>query len=119
MVRQKRVAPRKRRRAPKRGRATSRVKRQPSPSSLKIFDAEIELVWNRLANECRQFTEGFNSESGTRELDIDASSHTILVKYATLGAELLFQLDRSDRHVSCWLNSGCASFGSCIVDQPP
>ena len=43
----------------------------------------------------------------------------LMVRLTTDGAEAFFQLDRTGRHVSVAMTTGCTNFGSCITDQAP
>ena len=84
-----------------------------------MFDQQIDSLWDRLANECRQFAEGFNQEIGAEQLRVESHPAGVMVKLTTDGAEVFFQLDRTERHVSVAMTTGCTSFGSCITDQAP
>ena len=141
MAQQKRrVARRKRRTASQKGRTATRKGRaavqpvraakQNRTASLKarraaekrafeVFDQQIDPLWDRLTNECRQFAEGFNKEIGADQLRVESNPAGLMVRLTNDGAEAFFQLDRSGRHVSVAMTTGCTSFGSCITDQAP
>lgn len=135
VVRKKsRTVPAKRRSAAQKGRtAAQRVRagrRQGRTASLKerqaaekrafdVFDRQIDPLWDRLTNECRQFAEGFNQEMGADQLRVESNPAGLMVRLTTDGAEAFFQLDRTERHVSVAMSTGCTNFGSCITDQAP
>jgi len=85
--------------------------------ALAIFEQQIEPLWKAFAHECLQFAEGFNSEIRAYQLQIESNPDTVVARFAS-GGEVLVQLDRTLRHVACFISSGCTAFGSCIVEQP-
>jgi hypothetical protein len=114
----------KRRPATRKPRATrsatrSKVSKAVEQKAFQLFDQQIDPLWNRLGHECREFADGFNQEIGMRQLHVEGNLDSLLVKFTASGAEVFLQLDRAQKHLSCWLNSGCTSYGSCITDQPP
>lgn len=110
------MAQRKRGTAPRKARTPSRKGRQ---RAFDVFDQQIDPLWDRLTNECRQFAQGFNQEMGAHQLLVESISAGLMVRSTTDGAEAFFQLDRTARHVSVAMTTGCTSFGSCITDQAP
>ena len=84
-----------------------------------VFDQQIDLLWERLTNECRHFAQGFNHEMGAHQLLVESIDAGLMVRLTTDGTEAFFQLDRTGRHVSVVMTTGCTSFGSCITDQAP
>jgi hypothetical protein len=148
MAQQKRIALRKARTAPPKGRSPaqknrataekgrtaarkiqgSRRNRRPALSqrqkaaekrAFDLFDQQIGPMWDRLANDCRQFAEGFNQEMGADQLRVEMNPAGLMVRLTPDGAEAFFQLDRTSRHVSVAMSTGCTNFGSCITDQAP
>lgn len=106
--------------AAKSGRPATRAARQAAEKqALAIFDRQIDPLWNRLTDQCRQFASGFNQEMGADQLHVESNPAGLMVRLPTDGAEAFFQLDRDARHVSVMLSTGCTSFGSCITDQAP
>jgi hypothetical protein len=102
------------------GPAARRQSRQAAQKqALAIFDQQIDPLWNRLTDQCRQFARGFNQEMGADQLHVESNPAGLMVRLPTDGAEAFFQLDRDARHVSVMLSTGCTSFGSCITDQAP
>lgn len=105
---------------PKRGTAR---RKSSTPSAAQrafdLFDQQIDPLWERLANECRHFAQGFNQEMGAHQLLVESIDAGVMVRLTTDGAEAFFQLDRTGRHVSVVMRTGCANFGSCITDQAP
>lgn len=83
------------------------------------FTQQLDRVWGRLASSCQQFADGFNGEMGLEQMRVHAGQTSLQVRFATTDAEVMFQLDRERGHLECWVNSGCSSVGSCIIDQPP
>jgi hypothetical protein len=83
-----------------------------------IFDRQVHPLWDRFAEECRQFARGFNDEIGSHRLHVESSHDIVAVTFAA-GGEVVVQLDRTQRQIACWMRSRCADFGSCIVEQPP
>jgi hypothetical protein len=143
MAQQKRrIAPQKRRTAPRKGRsaaqkgrtaaqkvraarrgqrptASAKERKAAETRAFDVFDQQIDTLWNRLANECRQFAEGFNHEMGADQLRVESHPAGLMVRLTSDGAEAFFQLDRTERHVSVAMSTGCTNFGSCITDQAP
>ena len=105
---------------PKR-RPARRTNRTPSAAqrALDLFDREIDPLWDRLTTGCRHFARGFNQEMGADQLLVESIDAGLLVRLTTDGAEAFFQLDRTARHVSVVMRTGCAHYGSCITDQAP
>ena len=83
-----------------------------------VFDRQVHSVWDRFGQECRQFAEGFNGEIGSHQLHVESNPDAVAVTFA-VGGEVIVQLDRTQRHIACWMRSRCTEFGSCIVEQPP
>ena len=108
------MARQKRGTAPRKGRSPSAALR-----AFDLFDQQIDPLWDRLTNECRQFAQGFNQEMGARQLLVETIAAGLMVRSTTDGAEAFFQLDRTGRHVSVVMRTGCTNFGSCITDQAP
>jgi hypothetical protein len=88
-------------------------------SAFQAFDQQIDPLWDRLANGCRQFAEGFNQEMGADQLHVDNHPAGLIVRMTTDGAEAFFQLDRTERHVTVASTSGCTNFGACTTVQVP
>lgn len=105
---------------PKR-RTARRKSRTPSSAqrAFDLFDQQIDPLWERLTNECRHFAQGFNQEMGAHQLLVESIDAGVMVRLTTDGAEAFFQLDRTGRHVSVAMTTGCTNFGSCITDQAP
>jgi hypothetical protein len=99
--------------------ARMRGRHAAEKQALAIFDQQIDPLWNRLTDQCRQFARGFNQEMGADQLHVESNPAGLMVRLPTDGAEAFFQLDRDARHVSVMLSTGCTSFGSCITDQAP
>lgn len=95
----------------------TREKRRGAAANV-IFDQQVHSVWDRFGQECRQFAEGFNGEIGSHQLHVESNPDAVAVTFA-VGGEVIVQLDRTQRHIACWMRSRCADFGSCIVEQPP
>lgn len=83
-----------------------------------LFHEQVEPLWNRFGNECRQFVDGFNAEWGSAKLQIELGSDVVMAKFAG-GGEVLVQLVRENQHVFCVMTSGCTDMGACCVDQLP
>lgn len=105
---------------PKR-RTARRKSRTPSSAqrAFDLFDQQIDPLWDRLTNGCRHFARGFNQEMGAHQLLVESIDAGVMVRLTTDGAEAFFQLDRTGRHVSVAMTTGCTNFGSCITDQAP
>ena len=117
-----RTPPQKGRPAARKGRgATQALKERMTAAqrAFDVFDQQIDPLWDRLTNECRHFAQGFNQEMGARQLLVESIDAGLMVRLTTDGAEAFFQLDRTGRHVSVVMRTGCANFGSCITDQAP
>ena len=84
-----------------------------------VFAEQADSLWSRLADQCRQFADGFNKQLGAAELMVETDATTLRAAYPKGDAELFVKLDRTERYVQCWLNTGCATYGSCCTDQPP
>jgi hypothetical protein len=130
MAQQKRgTAPKKRRTPSQKGRAAARKGRAALQAlqerstaeqrAFAVFDQQIDPLWDRLTNQCRQFAQGFNQEIGAHQLSVESIAAGLMVRSTTDGAEAFFQLDRTGRHVSVAMTTGCTNFGSCIRDQAP
>ena len=115
-----RTAAQKVRSARRRGSTASpKARKAAEQRAFELFDRQIEPMWGRLENECRQFAQGFNQEMGADQLRVESNPAGLMVRLTTDGAEVFFQLDRTARHVSVALTTGCTNFGSCITDQAP
>jgi hypothetical protein len=115
-----RTAAQKVRSARRRGPAVSpKARKAAEQRAFELFDRQIEPMWGRLENECRQFAQGFNQEMGADQLRVESNPAGLMVRLTTDGAEVFFQLDRTARHVSVAMTTGCTNFGSCITDQAP
>jgi hypothetical protein len=99
--------------------ASSKQRKAAEKRAFDLFDRQIDPLWNRLENECREFAEGFNREMGADQLRVESNPAGLMVRLMTDGAEAFFQLDRTARHVSVAMTTGCTNFGSCITDQAP
>jgi hypothetical protein len=99
--------------------ASSKQRKAAEKRAFDLFDRQIEPLWNRLENECREFADGFNREMGADQLRVESNPAGLMVRLPTDGAEAFFQLDRTARHVSVAMTTGCTNFGSCITDQAP
>jgi hypothetical protein len=82
-----------------------------------LFHEQVEPLWSRFGNGCRQFADGFNAEWGCVKLQIEFGSDAVMAKFA--GGEVLVQLVRENQHVFCVMTSGCTDMGACCVDQLP
>jgi len=110
----------RRRQAPRR-RLRGDLKRQAAEEQRalgSLFHEQVEPLWNRFGNECRQFADGFNAEWGSPKLQIEFGSDVVMARFAG-GGEVLVQLVRENQHVFCVLTSGCTDLGACCVDQLP
>jgi hypothetical protein len=115
-----RTAAQKVRSARRRGPAVSpKARKAAEQRAFELFDRQIEPLWGRLESECRQFAQGFNQEMGADQLRVESNPAGVMVRLMTDGAEVFFQLDRTARHVSVAMTTGCTNFGSCITDQAP
>jgi hypothetical protein len=101
-------------------------RRRPSPKTLDLqqrafraFANQADSLWSGLTNQCQQFAEGFNQAAGGPALQVHVESTTVRVAYPPGDAELFLQLDKDERYVQAWLNSGCTTYGSCLSDQLP
>ena len=130
MAQQKRVTARRKvhtrsqkgRPAARKGRAatlTLKERMTTARRAFDVFDQQIDPLWDRLTNECRHFAQGFNHEMGAHQLLVESIAAGLMVRSTTDGAEAFFQLDRTARHVSVAMTTGCTTFGSCITDQAP
>jgi len=130
MAQQKRVTARRKvrtrsqkgRPAARKGRAatlTLKERMTTARRAFDVFDQQIDPLWDRLTNECRHFAQGFNHEMGAHQLLVESIAAGLMVRSTTDGAEAFFQLDRTARHVSVAMTTGCTNFGSCITDQAP
>ena len=99
--------------------ASPKERKAAEKRAFDVFDRQIDPLWDRLANECRQFAAGFNQEMGADQLRVESHPAGLMVRLTTDGAEAFFQLDRTARHVSVAMSTGCTNFGSCITDQAP
>jgi hypothetical protein len=99
--------------------ASTKDRKAAEKRAFEVFDQQIDPLWDRLTNECRQFAAGFNQEMGADQLRVESNPAGLMVRMATDGAEAFFQLDRDARHVSVAMTTGCTNFGSCITDQAP
>jgi len=99
--------------------ASLKKRKAAEKRAFEVFDRQIDPLWDRLANECRQFAAGFNQEMGADQLRVESNPAGLMVRLTTDGAEAFFQLDRTARHVSVAMSTGCTNFGSCITDQAP
>jgi hypothetical protein len=109
-----------------RARAASSRRRTPSRKPLdlqqrtfQVFAEQADSLWSRLADQCRQFADGFNQAVGAHELQVQAEPTKVRVAYPRADAELFFQLDKTERYVQAWLNTGCATYGNCLTDTLP
>jgi len=99
--------------------ASLKERKAAEKRAFEIFDRQIGPMWDRLSDRCRQFAEGFNKEIGADQLRVESNPAGLMVRLTTDGAEAFFQLDRTARHVSVAMSTGCTNFGSCITDQAP
>jgi hypothetical protein len=114
------LAAAKPRKAARSRRQSSAPKRKAAQErGLEIFDQQIDAVWTRFTSECGQFAEGYNQELGSHQMQLEENPAGLMVKLPSDGAEVFFQLDRTERHIQCVMSSGCTSFGSCITEQAP
>jgi hypothetical protein len=84
-----------------------------------VFAEQADSLWNGLADQCRQFAYGFNQAVGVPALHVLAEPTRLRVAYPQADAELLFQFDKTERYVQAWMNTGCATYGSCQADLLP
>jgi hypothetical protein len=99
--------------------ASPKARKAAEKRAFEVFDRQIDPMWDRLTHECQQFAGGFNREMGAEQLRVESNPAGLMVRLATDGAEVFFQLDRTARHVSVAMSTGCTNFGSCITDQAP
>jgi hypothetical protein len=109
-----------------RSRAASSSRRRPSRKPLdlqqrtfQVFAEQADSLWSRLTDQCRQFADGFNQAVGAPALQVEAEPTKVRVAYPQGDAELFLQLDKAERYVQAWLNTGCATYGNCLTDQLP
>jgi hypothetical protein len=87
--------------------------------AFQVFAEQADSLWNGLTEQCRQFAGGFNGAAGTTALHVHADPNSVRVEYPQIDAQLCFQLDRSERYLQVWVNSGCATYGTCLTDLLP
>jgi hypothetical protein len=87
--------------------------------TFQIFAEQADSLWSRLTDQCRQFAYGFNQAVGAPALEVQAEPDTLRVAYPRGDAELFLRLDKAERYVQAWLNTGCATYGHCLTDQLP
>jgi hypothetical protein len=100
----------------------SRRSRKPldlQQRTFQVFAEQADSLWSRLTDQCRQFAYGFNQAVGVPALQVQAEPTTIRVTYPRGDAELFFQLDKAERYLQAWLNTGCATYGTCLTDPLP
>ena len=130
MAQQKRVTARRKvhtrsqkgRPAARKGRAATQPLKERMTAAQRafdVFDQQIDPLWDRLTSQCRHFAQGFNQEIGVHQLLVESIAEGLMVRLTTDGAEAFFQLDRTGRHVSVVMRTGCRNFGSSITDQAP
>ena len=126
MAQKRRTGKRKTSITSKRKRAVPRSRGKSSSKPLdlqkrafRVFAEQADPLWAGLADQCRQFADGFNRALGAEELHIQAAPTTLRVAYPRADAELFVQLDKAERFVQAMLNTGCATYGTCLTDQPP
>ena len=130
MAQQKRGTARRKGRTPspkgrpaaRKGRAATQALKErmtAAQRAFNLFDQQIDPLWERLTDQCRHFAQGFNQEMGAHQLLVERIDAGLMVRLTTDGAEAFFQLDRTGRHVSVAMTTGCTNFGSCITDQAP
>ena len=101
-------------------RRTKRHKRPDLQARVfRVFAAQADSLWSGFADQCRQFAEGFNDQLGTTELIVEADATTVRATYPKGERELLVTLDKAERYVQCWVNTGCGTEGCCGTSQPP
>jgi hypothetical protein len=103
---------------------TSRRKSLPRPRDVqqrvfRVFAKQVDSLWQGLTTNCQQFTEGFNQALGESALEMHVEPSLLRVSYPRGDAELLVQLDKDERYLQAWMNSGCVTYGSCLSDQLP
>jgi hypothetical protein len=104
--------------------AATRKRRSRKPIDLQqhafqVFAEQADSLWARLSDQCRQFAEGFNRALGIPALQVQADPSTVRVGYSQSDAELFLQLDRTERYLQAWVNTGCATYGTCLTDRLP
>jgi hypothetical protein len=107
-------------------RKPSRSRRKPSRQPIdlqqrtfQVFAEQADSLWSRLTDQCRQFAYGFNQAVGAPALEVQAEPTTLRVTYPRGDAELFVQLDKVERYVQAWLNTGCVTYGSCLTAPLP
>jgi hypothetical protein len=107
-------------------RKPSRSRRKPSRKPIdlqertfQVFAEQADSLWSGLTDQCRQFADGFNQAIGAPALQVQAEPTTLRVTYPRGDAELFFQLDKAERYLQAWLNTGCATYGTCLTDALP
>jgi len=99
-----------------------RSSRKPLDLQAQVFKAfaeQVDSLWGGLAEQCRQFADGFNRAVEAPALMVQAEPTSLRVAYPRADAELFVQLDRDERLLQAWMNTGCATYGSCLTDQLP
>jgi hypothetical protein len=99
-------------------RASARRAPDLQARAYQVFAEQADSLWNDLADQCRQFANGFNQALGSRELHVEAEGTTLLVAYPRAEAVLRVALDKTERYVQATLDTGCAARGTCAADQP-
>jgi hypothetical protein len=84
-----------------------------------VFAEQADALWNRLADQCHQFANGFNGALGVPTLYVHADAKSVRVEYPQIDARLFFQLDRDERYLDAWISTGCATHGTCLTDRLP
>jgi|SRR5271170_3629985 len=87
--------------------------------TFQVFAEQADSLWSRLTDQCQQFADGFNQALGAPALQVLAEPTTLRVAYPRGDAELFFQLDKVQRYVQAWLNTGCITYGDCLTDPLP
>jgi hypothetical protein len=103
-------------------RSRSKPSRKPldlQERTFQVFAEQADSLWSRFTDQCRQFAYGFNQAVGAPALLVQAESTTLRVTYPRGDAELFLQLDKAERYLQAWLNTGCATYGTCLTDALP
>jgi hypothetical protein len=76
---------------------------------VRAFEQQVDSLLSRLADQCRQFAEGFNQAIGsTAALTVAADRNVLRVSYPQAETELVMELDREERYLDTAIYSDLA-----------
>jgi hypothetical protein len=79
---------------------------------LAVYAKQIDSLWNRLADQCRQFATGFNQAAGGSVLEIQQPNPmTIRAAYPRAEMELVLTLDKQEGYIDGVMNVGLPADG--------